>query len=539
MKRQFLLICMAVAGIFTAFADKTVYVASTAQGTADGTSSANAKAIGDVFSNLSANLASSGTTYIVLAQEEYLIPSKTAWGGNDNGGIQVPDGTTKKIVLEGNNATINGANLTGSVRMIRLGASTQVEFKNLNFKNGTGSASSVGGAFYFAGDSLILSGCTFDNNKAGSGGAIASRGKHIKITNSYFLNNKLTGTGRGAAITHTGNSSGGTLVVENTTFSNNTGYAGNPTYGSAICTAYDGSTRNYLSEITITNSTFYKNLSGSTATYGYAAVYLDSMLVGKPVSNVKFVNNTFSGNSNCGIYINGTRYNVSLFNNAIVGCAYDDVSDPSKFDHGIIANKTLANGRPAITAYNNYIVAEAPLSSAISELTTGDNGNTYVSASSQADLDNVLLSADLQTGGSSVAPYLSITSGTSPLVESGISSYAGVTIPSKDVRGVTRATGTSGTKYDIGAFEYNDLPTGTSNSLSNDFCTLLVNKSNVLIENKSNNRITVNAYSANGQKIYSASATQSLSIDKNQLSQGITIFNISNGSKSVTKKVIF
>ncbi len=462
MKKLLGIFSLILISISAAHADKTIYVSPTGTGT--GASAANPCKLNQIFGTLTPNVAldATGTTTIIFDVSSAYSMTTTGTSDATKGCVVVPD-NAKKIIFEGNNATLNAA--TTAIRMFRIGASTNIELKNLTFRNGVASSSTVGGAIFFAGDSLKISGCVFDNNSAGSGGAVSSRGKYLKITNSYFLNNKLTTSGRGAAITHTGISSGGTLVIENVTFNNNTGFAGNPTYGAAICTAFDGSTRNYLNSITISNCTFYKNLTGVTSNFGYATVYLDSISTSNPTSTVRFLNNTFYGNSNCGIYIKGGKYSVGLVNNVIVGDSWGTISDPGKFDHGIIANTTIAKGRPAITAYNNYIVTKAPLSSAITELSSGTNGNTFVSTSSQTTIDNVYLSLTLQ---SSAIPYLPITSILSPLVNAGTNSVSGISIPTTDVTGFQR-TG----NYTIGAYQATmNVASGASEIVNQDVSLL-------------------------------------------------------------------
>jgi len=78
--------------------------------------------------------------------------------------------------------------------MFRIGSSTNVELRNLIFNNGTHTGSS-GGAIYFAGDSLKISSCIFNNCSANNGGAVASRSKYVNVApviSAITLDNKIS-----------------------------------------------------------------------------------------------------------------------------------------------------------------------------------------------------------------------------------------------------------------------------------------------------------------------------------------------------------
>jgi hypothetical protein len=452
MKKIITITGLLLLGYFTAHADKTIYVAPSASGSGNGIDASNPCTISTALANLDA---SGGTTTLVFPTNGTFTLSAA---------ISVPDATTKKIIFEGNNSTLNGQN-NGSFRILRLGTSTDIEIRNITFKNGKLSGA-VGGAIYFAGDSLKISGCTFDGNSSqGGGGALASNGKYLKISNSVFKNNKVLTNGTyGIAVSHTGTTAGGTLIVENTTFNNNAAGNGLAAFGSAICTAYDGTTNNYLNTILINNCTFYKNLSSLTTTYGYATVYLyDPSAAGTPTT-ATFVNNTFYGNSNCGIYIQGIKQNVKLVNNVIVGDSYATINVLNYQDHGVIAGSTIAAGRPAIVGKNNYIVAKNPIGSTNiteSSFQSGTNGNTFVSTSAQSVIDAVYLNSTLS---SSTVPYLTVTNALSPLLNTGTSSVSGVTIPSTDVTGFQRTAG-----YTIGAYQATlNVANGTTQTVNQD-----------------------------------------------------------------------
>lgn len=532
MKKQFLLLCMIAASVFTAFADKTIYVAPVATGTGSGLDASNQT----TFSQALGALDATGYTTLVLPNSATFILS-----GGTNGYGRIPIVDNSKVIIEGNNSILQGDG--GETRIIRASTGCRVDLRNLTFRLGNGAAS-LGGAIFFGGDSLKISGCKFESNTADNGAAIGSRGKYVKITNSWFKDNYLRNSFQGGAISHTGTTAGGALIVENTTFSNNLGKAvSNPAYGTAIITAFDGNVRNYLNTISISNCTFYKNNTSLNTTAGYAAVQLDFLGSTAPAgtaTNATFVNNTFYGNSDAAIKIQGKQQAVRLINNVIVGDSWANVSGLSIQDHGIICEFSVAEGRPALVAKNNYIVAKYPKSSKIDDTTLASgnaDNNILVATTSQNDIDILGLSATLQTG-SSFAPYLGIATSSSPLVEGGISSYSGVVIPGTDIIGTARGIVASGSKYDIGAFEFNGFSATDVPMVSENFFTLRQNATEISIDNTGNSSLLVNVYLTNGQNIYSKTVNRSLTINKDQLPKGVMVFTVNNGLKSTEKKIV-
>lgn len=452
MKKSVWTLCLVLFSIMASYADKTIYVSPT--GIGSGTSPATACKLNQIFGSLtpSVSLDATGTTTIIFdASTAYSITTS----GSSNaatGCILIPD-NAKKIIFDGNNATLNAGST--AVRMLRIGVSTNVELRNLTFNNGTHPAS-PGGAILFLGDSLTMSGCTFYNCSANYGGALASRGKHVKISNSYFNSNKFTANAnaRGGAMTVTGTATGGTLIIENTSFSNNNGNglaANSSCYGTAICTAKESSgVAGFINNITINNCTFYKNLAYINTNNAYTAIYMDELTGTSPSTIATFTNNTFYGNSNGALYIVGAKQTVKLFNNVIVGDSYAVASGGSVMDYGVLANTSLTATpipRPAIIGNNNYIIAKLPVNPTITEASfqSGANGNTFVTTSAQSVIDALYLNPSLS---STSVPYLTITDGASPLVNAGTNNVSGVTIPTTDITGFQRTA-----NYTIGAYQ--------------------------------------------------------------------------------------
>ncbi len=529
MKKLLLFACLITAGISTVFADKTIYVSPSGNG--NGLTAESPTTFPQALGALDAT----GYTTLVLPSNETFTLS-----GGTTGYGRIPIVDNSKIIIEGNNSILEGNG--AETRILRANTGCRLTLKNLTFRLGNGGAS-LGGAIFFGGDSLTISGCIFESNTADNGAAIGSRGNYVKITNSWFKDNYIRSSFQGGAISHTGTTSGGKLIVENTTFSNNLGKAtNNPAYGTAIITAFDGNVRNYLSEISINNCTFFKNSASLNTTAGYAAVHLDYLGSTAPAgtaTTATFVNNTFYGNSDASIRILGKQQAVRLINNVIVGDSWATVSATSVQDHGIICEFSVAEGRPALVAKNNYIVAKYPKSSKNDDAALASNNtdnNTLITSASQNDIDALGLSATLQTANSPV-PYLSITNELSPLVNHGTNAVSGITIPTTDVKGVVRGSANTGSSYDIGAFEYVTISTDIRKLESNDFSVELKN-SQVSIVNNKDNILIVNIYLPNGQLVYSGSSTKLLNIPTSQLPKGILILNINNGTTATAKKIM-
>ena len=531
MKKQFLLFSMMAVSVLTAFADKTIYVAPSASGTGTGANANNPTTFTQAFGALDAT---GGFTTLVL-------PSGASFqlGGGTTGYGRLPIPDNSKIIIEGNNSILEG---TGNdTRIMRASTGCNLTLKNLTLRKGN-AATSLGGAIFFAGDSLKIYGCIFEKDTADNGAAIGSRGKYIKISNCWFKGNRLRNSFQGGAISHTGTTAGGTLIVENTTFSDNGARSGNYGFGLAIITAFDGNVRNYLNKISITNCTFYQNNSGLNTHVGDAAIQLDSPGTTAPtgtVTTATLVNNTFYGNKNCAVNVKGTQQAVTLINNVIVGDIYANTSVSGVQDNGFIAEYAVAGGRPTIVAENNYIVAKVSVNAKVDDpaLQSGNSDhNTIVTISSQNDIDVLGLSTALLTNGSDV-PYLDIASSSSPLVEGGISSYSGISIPTTDLRGIVRGIAATGTGYDIGAYEYNGFTTTSVNAVTNNSFTISQSANEIDITSK-NKPISVKVYLPNGQFVYTNTTSNSTSISKTQLPKGVLIFVINDGEKTVAKKLI-
>jgi hypothetical protein len=214
-------------------------------------------------------------------------------------------------------------------------------------------------------------------------------------------------------------------------------------------------------------------------------------------------------------------------------------------------------GRIEISASNNYVVClESTARLDDSDFAEGnDKNNTIIFnktvtgdpiPSHIAALDENMLLAGLDASLTTedAVPYLKIKDKSSPLVNAGINSYVAGSelVPTTDIIGTTRATESvyTGSKVDIGAFEFvGDAPTSLSgiDATGNELATVYQNNGTLTIQNNTNNNLTVKILRVDGRQIYAASVQGSVSVNKSELSGGILLVVISDGTTSSVKKI--
>lgn len=179
---------------------------------------------------------------------------------------------------------------------------TRINMRDCTFTGNE--AQNNAGAFYVKG-MCRLENCLFENNKTNSNGSAITTIKALYISNSTFSNNIAAGSGAyGGAVFNT---SGGLLLIENSTFEGNEAR----TSGSGAFGCSTGGTTSYFVNCTfhgnsgVTASVFYNRagtinlayctVAGNNAINGTAPAYLNYN-----ASNVtaNFVNNIFAYNYN-------------------------------------------------------------------------------------------------------------------------------------------------------------------------------------------------------------------------------------------------
>lgn len=262
--------------------------------------------------------------------------------------------TTRILFVSGPGAIdVSISGLTFSNAFVELGAGGAISLDNENLTvtncqfigNATGDANTIGGGAGGAiggvglfGGSLTIIGCTFDSNVAGAGsvfnrgGAVATTGiisnYDVVIRDSSFINNS-TFVAEGGALAF----QGGSVLIENSTFSGNTASKG----GGAI---YGFGYMNSQG-VTIRNTTISGNKS-----FGYGGGLSFSFLsVDANLLNCTIVNNTNADPSGQfpggGIAWNGFGSPALNLTNTVVAQNGNNVA-PDLFSTGpIVANNSL------------------------------------------------------------------------------------------------------------------------------------------------------------------------------------------------------
>jgi len=444
--------------------------------------------------------------------------------------------TNKKVSLIGRNVTIKSTALAAQKdpsglpllgegnRILRATSGCDLKIKGITFQNGRQVGYILGGAIYFAGNTLEIDSCKFIDNQAGSaGGAVACRAQSVVIKNSYFQGNNILGGGaHGAAIMQSGPSTGtaGTLSVQNCSFYQNMTQVGGT--GSAI-DVYDsttGSTYSNISEVDVTNCTFLENTSATT---NEAAID-----VSESECNIYLVNNTFYKNSDCALRLNLIGQ-VYMANNVIVAGKNCVMSDYS-----------VADGRPEIIAVNNILAGtDGGINSNIADAcftSAASSNNNIVSTTAAYPLSKVGLATSLSTD--NFVPYLS-TSASSTLIDGGIEStltkFGKNYVLTVDIRG--RLTNN---KKDIGAYEYNGVINGIySPQYVLDNYKISQSANTITVKNNTDKSFSLSVVNLIGKVIYSTQVGSSVELSKTQFGKGVFILLLNDGTKLASKKVIF
>lgn len=370
--------------------------------------------------------------------------------------------TNKICTIEGDNTTLKGADKPGfqggeAVRIFRAADNSKITLRGLNFVNGRQVEYVLGGAIYFAGDELNVDRCRFIDNEAGScGAAIGSRGRVVRVTNSYFEHNYTIGGGsRGAAIMQRGPETlDGELYVDNCTFYKNSQDQG----GQGTCIAiYDPSSQagvNFAGckKMVVTNSTFVENSSKDN--YQACIDISDSS-----DCETVLANNTFYNNDGA-LRIYFQLEPIYMFNNFVYANRACILSELSIAD----------SDRQAIVAHNNILYgAERAVNENMDDPDFNANAaaaNNTLGLCKDATMTALGVSTTLGTRDEAFIPFLPILRENSPLVDAGIDNSSEWTggvnyIPATDCRGKN----TFRTK-DIGAYE---LPGSGIESIASDF----------------------------------------------------------------------
>lgn len=269
-------------------------------------------------------------------------------------------------------------------------------------EHGTGELTYAwGGGIFAYGNNITLSNSTIRNcNIDGEGGGvyIYALGPNVSLQNLLIYDNSATGNGGGLIIDGEANA-----IVAGCEIYNNSSSAS----GAGVYFRYPG---------TITNSYIHNHSSGE-------GVYVDL--------NGSSINNCIISNNLVGIYFNtiGNAVNCNVVNNTTGFIA----SNASRIINTVLwGNTTQYNGSTSVFSHS---AIQGGLSGG-----TDAGGNQTLNASNTADTGPNFLNS---------ASDFHINAVISPMVDGGIATFAGVSIPTSDIEGKTRI----GT-LDIGAYEF-------------------------------------------------------------------------------------
>lgn len=317
-----------------------------------------------------------------------------------------------------------------------------ISIENLTLKNGnaTGQGETRGGAVYVNQNyngSLSITNCVIDGNQGNEGGAIASLGCDVSITDSTIKNSVGT-NGGGMIFTNNGNNPDMVVNISRSLITGNTANNGGGVY-------VNGNNGSSAIALNIENTTITANsaVSGTGGAGGggiWAKAANDSSNVGLKLVHVTIDNNSHSSAAKNGLAFAGG------------GSAFTKVE---------IYNSIIVNGDDLAQKAINWAKAK-PLNIVNSILGGSNAAGTAVDGASANDFLN---NASLNNNAGKTATYtgiataLSSEGGSTQVLALGSSANSvnyctaatGITLPTVDQRGYTRGDGT----LDAGAFEFN------------------------------------------------------------------------------------
>ncbi|MDO5826202.1 MAG: hypothetical protein Q4Q22_07465, partial [Methanosphaera sp.] len=257
--------------------------------------------------------------YIYLLPGNYNATANMTWAD--------ATGNTRKLIINGNNLTLNG---NANYQFMTVNNGYNLTLNNITLTNYN---ATNGGVLYNYGGNVIVNGATFINDSSTyKGGTIYNEAGSLTVNNTNFTNNRANTYDGGALYNYNGN-----LNVNNSNFTNNTGgYSGGAIYnyngsvtvtqsifianngnndrGGAIASIMDGSSLN------ISDSIFADN----HASKGGGSIYVNESLV---IRNSNFTNNSATIG---GAILNNISSNITItdsnltHNNATIGGAIEN-----------------------------------------------------------------------------------------------------------------------------------------------------------------------------------------------------------------------
>ena len=363
--------------------NSVVYVSASGAGNMDGTSEANA--YGN-FGTALFDINAAGDKLIVIGT--VTVGAATIWNKNFAFTIEGKDATS---TITGNGGTSRlftlnqptsidvtfkdltfsnyNSNLAGGAVLLSNDIGATVTFDNCIFTDNSISNGAGGGAIYFAGGNLTITGTTFKSNTSiDEGGAILGSSGTITITNSVFESNSAATRG-GAIYAVNANFT----ITGATFYDNETTGIGDSDGGAAFVVAGAGSTNS------ITNCTFYQNTTArANQDYGTIRTNNGNTTVSNSLFYDNITNNDTGGPSDWGSGPNGTQtFETSIAQWISTNIANQDEGTGSitgiKGGAGTPANLTSSN--LAFNTSTGFVEYTLPTSGDDSPIGFGSDGN--------------------------------------------------------------------------------------------------------------------------------------------------------------------
>ena len=408
----------------------------------------------DVYITNSEFTKNSGGAVHIKSNNSLINNTGFNYNSAENGGaVEVVSGT---VVITSCTFTNNKASVWGGAIAV---VSSSVSISNSELTQNSaygGYYGGDGGAINVDSGNVSISNSELTNNGAGDGGAINVQSGSVSISNSMLTNNRAAHYGGGGAI----NVYSGSAFISNSTLTNNSAE-----YGGAI-NVDSGS-------VSISNSELTNNRAGIGGG-GAINVYSGSM----SIFNSELTNNSAEYNSGA---INVDSGSVSISNSELTNNNAEYNSGAIRVDSGSvsISNSTLTNNRAGVGDGGAIYVLSGSVSISNSTLTNNRAGTGYAGAI-KVDSGNVSISnSELTNNSAGYGGVISVDSGSvsisnSELTNNSANHQGGAIIVYSDSVYISNSELTNNSANDGGAI-YVD---SGSVSISNSELTKNIAKSN-------------------------------------------------------------
>lgn len=365
--------------------------------------------------------------------------------------INVSAGTYSENVVISKSLTIQGADASSTIvdgtdtdSVFTIEGSVAVTLTNMTITNGNSSNTVPiieGGGIYVERGDVTLDSVVVSNNFASNGGGIATSGGKLTILNSRIMNNiaanSTLASGGGINVSQF-NTSAQALII-------NTTIVGNIAYGMGVGSATGGGIASSVDSLVIENSTVSDNSSSSDSYFGSAGGIFINGASGSITKTATIRNSTISGNNSkyigAAMYV-GNSAEVTMTNSTVVSNTSVSLAGGiASFDDSIV------NLRSVLIALNSPQDCVEGLGFFQSHDHNLDSDDSCGLTEANDLPATSPLIGSLQDNGGSTETHALLEN--SPAINAG----SNAACPAQDQRGVTRPQGPT---CDIGAYEFEE-----------------------------------------------------------------------------------